>query len=137
VCRRLAADCGETVNIAVLADHTALYVDQLTGSSGLQSHNWVGPAHPLARDLKRQGAARWLGSRGGGPPGHRLAGVHTAHDQQPGGSSPGIGRGASAGLRGCGRRARGRPDCGGRPDSQRPWGRDRVCQCIGAHFPTP
>ena len=47
VCRRLAADCGETVNIAVLADHTALYVDQLTGSSGLQSHNWVGQHIPL------------------------------------------------------------------------------------------
>jgi DNA-binding IclR family transcriptional regulator len=47
VCRRLAADCGETVNIAVLADHTALYVDQLTGSSGLPSHNWVGQHIPL------------------------------------------------------------------------------------------
>src|SRR5918998_658253 len=31
VCRRLAAECGETVNIAVLADHAALYVDQVSG----------------------------------------------------------------------------------------------------------
>jgi DNA-binding IclR family transcriptional regulator len=47
VCRRLAAECGETVNIAVLADHAALYVDQVTGGSGLQSHNWVGQHIPL------------------------------------------------------------------------------------------
>ena len=47
VCRRLAAECGETVNIAVLADHSALYVDQVSGGSGLQSHNWVGQHIPL------------------------------------------------------------------------------------------
>ena len=47
VCRRLAADCGETVNVAVLADHAALYVDQVSGGSGLQSHNWVGEHIPL------------------------------------------------------------------------------------------
>lgn len=45
--RRLAADCGETVNIAVLADRSALYVDQVSGGSGLQSHNWVGQRVPL------------------------------------------------------------------------------------------
>jgi DNA-binding IclR family transcriptional regulator len=47
VCRRLAAECGETVNIAVLADRSALYVDQVAGGSGLQSHNWVGQHIPL------------------------------------------------------------------------------------------
>jgi len=47
VCRRLAAECGETVNIAVLADHSAFYVDQVSGGSGLQSHNWVGQHIPL------------------------------------------------------------------------------------------
>lgn len=47
VCRRLAAECGETVNIAVLADGAALYVDQVAGGSGLQSHNWVGQHIPL------------------------------------------------------------------------------------------
>jgi DNA-binding IclR family transcriptional regulator len=47
LCRRLAAECGETVNIAVLADRSALYVDQVAGGSGLQSHNWVGQRIPL------------------------------------------------------------------------------------------
>lgn len=45
--RKLAADSGETVNIAVLADRSALYLDQVAGSSALQSHNWVGQHIPL------------------------------------------------------------------------------------------
>ncbi|HET7326465.1 MAG TPA: IclR family transcriptional regulator [Nocardioidaceae bacterium] len=47
ICRRLASDSGETVNIAVLSDRSALYVDQVAGSSALQSHNWVGQHIPL------------------------------------------------------------------------------------------
>lgn len=47
VCRQLAATTGETVNVAVLADTAALYVDQVAGSSALQSHNWVGQRIPL------------------------------------------------------------------------------------------
>jgi DNA-binding IclR family transcriptional regulator len=47
VCRQLAADTGETVNIAVLSDRSALYLDQVAGSSALQPHNWVGQHIPL------------------------------------------------------------------------------------------
>lgn len=47
VCRKLAADTGETVNVAVLADRAALYLDQVAGSSALQPHNWVGQRIPL------------------------------------------------------------------------------------------
>lgn len=47
ICRRLAAETKETVNIAVLADGSALYVDQVSGASALQSHNWVGQHIPL------------------------------------------------------------------------------------------
>jgi DNA-binding IclR family transcriptional regulator len=47
VCRRLAALTGETVNIAVLSGKAALYLDQVAGSSSLQSHNWVGQHIPL------------------------------------------------------------------------------------------
>ncbi|MCW2794537.1 IclR family transcriptional regulator [Nocardioides sp.] len=47
LCRQLAADTGETVNIAVLSEHSALYLDQVAGSSALQSHNWVGQHIPL------------------------------------------------------------------------------------------
>ena len=51
ICRALAATTGETVNIAVLADGAALYVDQAVdqaaGKSSLQAHNWVGQHIPL------------------------------------------------------------------------------------------
>ena len=47
VCRQLAAETGETVNIAVLSDKSALYLDQVAGSSALQPHNWVGQHIPL------------------------------------------------------------------------------------------
>ena len=47
VTRQLAADTGETVNIAVLSDGAALYMDQIAGSSALQPHNWVGQRIPL------------------------------------------------------------------------------------------
>jgi DNA-binding IclR family transcriptional regulator len=47
VTRQLAADTGETVNITVLSDESALYLDQAAGSSAQQSHNWVGQRIPL------------------------------------------------------------------------------------------
>ncbi len=42
VCERLAQEVAETINLAVLADQTALYVDQVAGPSALQTRNWVG-----------------------------------------------------------------------------------------------
>ncbi len=45
--RALAQRTGETVNIAVLSDGAALYMDQVAGSSALQPHNWVGQRIPL------------------------------------------------------------------------------------------
>jgi DNA-binding IclR family transcriptional regulator len=45
--RALAAKTGETVNIAVLSEGAALYLDQVAGGSSLQSHNWVGQRIPL------------------------------------------------------------------------------------------
>jgi DNA-binding IclR family transcriptional regulator len=47
ICRRLASTTGETVNIAVLSDRAALYLDQVAGASSLQPHNWVGQHIPL------------------------------------------------------------------------------------------
>ena len=45
--KELAAETGETVNIAVLVDSSALYLDQIAGASSLQPHNWVGQRRPL------------------------------------------------------------------------------------------
>src|SRR3954452_4619443 len=47
VCRQLATDTGETVNLTVRSEESALYLDQVAGSSALQSHNWVGQRIPL------------------------------------------------------------------------------------------
>jgi DNA-binding IclR family transcriptional regulator len=47
VCRQLAADTGETVNISVRSETSALYLDQQAGTSALQPHNWVGQRIPL------------------------------------------------------------------------------------------
>ena len=47
LCRRSRPTTGETVNIAVLSESSALYLDQVAGSSALQPHNWVGQHIPL------------------------------------------------------------------------------------------
>lgn len=47
VCQALASEVGETINIAVLSGHDALYIDQVVGPSALSLHNWVGQRIPL------------------------------------------------------------------------------------------
>jgi DNA-binding IclR family transcriptional regulator len=47
ICERLAAEIGETVNIAVLRSHYAVNVDQARGPSAVGTHNWVGELTPL------------------------------------------------------------------------------------------
>lgn len=68
----LAEQTGETVNIAVLSEGAALYLDQVAGSASVQSHNWVGQRIPLhatsngkvlLSGLSDAGARGVLGSR--------------------------------------------------------------------------
>jgi IclR family acetate operon transcriptional repressor len=47
VCEALARELGETINLAILSGHDALYMDQVAGTSALQLHNWVGQRVPL------------------------------------------------------------------------------------------
>ncbi|MQA79492.1 MAG: helix-turn-helix domain-containing protein [Streptosporangiales bacterium] len=47
VTQRLAVEVGETVNVTVMSDGAALYIDQAAGPSALQIHNWVGRRIPL------------------------------------------------------------------------------------------
>jgi DNA-binding IclR family transcriptional regulator len=47
VCERLAAELGETVNMAVLQEQWAVNVDQARGPSTVSTHNWVGKLTPL------------------------------------------------------------------------------------------
>ena len=58
ICRKLAADTRETVNIAVLADRAALYLDQVAGVQRAPVAQLGRPAHPAARHQQRQGAAQ-------------------------------------------------------------------------------
>lgn len=47
VIEEVAIEVGETVNVTVLSDGAALYIDQAAGPSALQIHNWVGRRIPL------------------------------------------------------------------------------------------
>lgn len=47
VCAELAAEMGETVNVAVLQQHWAVNVDQARGPSTITAHNWIGKLTPL------------------------------------------------------------------------------------------
>lgn len=47
VCAELAAEAGETVNVAVLQEHWAVNVDQVRGPSTVATHNWIGKLTPL------------------------------------------------------------------------------------------
>ena len=47
ICEKLAAEVGETVNIAVLRSHYVVNVDQARGPSAVGAHNWVGALTPL------------------------------------------------------------------------------------------
>ena len=58
-------DTGETVNIAVLSDGAALYLDQVAGSSALQPHNWVGQHIPLHATSNGKVLLSGLEPRGG------------------------------------------------------------------------
>ena len=84
VCRQLAADTGETVNIAVLSESSALYLDQIAGLVRAAAAQLGRPAHPAARHQQRQGAAQ----RPGRPAGHRGARhpgpLHPDDDHQEG-----------------------------------------------------
>jgi len=47
VCRALAQQVGETVNLAILSGRDALYLDQAAGPAALSPHNWAGQRIPL------------------------------------------------------------------------------------------
>ena len=47
VCRALAQQVGETVNLAILSGRDALYLDQAAGPAALSPHNWAGRRIPL------------------------------------------------------------------------------------------
>jgi IclR family transcriptional regulator, acetate operon repressor len=47
VCRTLAQEAGETVNLAILSGRDALYLDQVAGPAALSPHNWAGQRIPL------------------------------------------------------------------------------------------
>jgi DNA-binding IclR family transcriptional regulator len=47
VCRMLAQEVGETVNLAILSGRDALYLDQVAGPAALSPHNWAGQRIPL------------------------------------------------------------------------------------------
>jgi DNA-binding IclR family transcriptional regulator len=47
LCEGLAADLGETVNVAILAGDRAVNISQVRGPSAISVQNWVGQSTPL------------------------------------------------------------------------------------------
>lgn len=47
LCRELADELGETVNIAILDDDTAVNVAQARGAASVTTYNWLGRSTPL------------------------------------------------------------------------------------------
>lgn len=47
VCEDLAAEIGETVNVAIPSGDTVVNIDQVRGASAVVSQNWIGRQNPL------------------------------------------------------------------------------------------
>src|SRR5699024_7404539 len=47
IAKMLAEETGETINVAVLSDGAALYLDQAASTASVPSHNWVGQRIPV------------------------------------------------------------------------------------------
>ena len=135
ICRKLAADSGETVNIAVLSDRSALYLDQVAGQSALQSHNWVGQHIPLHATSNGKVLLSGLSSDEVDNRLPRLPSYTADTVTTPGPAAPRAGRGPRAGVRRRRRRARGRADRDRGADPQRARRRDRLDERLRPDLP--
>ena len=84
LCKQLAALTGETVNLATLSGHSALYLDQVAGPSALQPHNWVGQHIPLHATSNGKVLMAWLPAGRARRPARPAAGVHRPDDHHQG-----------------------------------------------------
>jgi DNA-binding IclR family transcriptional regulator len=62
VCRRLAAEINETVNIAVMDDGAAVNISQEHGSAVVSVHNWLGKRTPLHATSSGKVLLAWSGT---------------------------------------------------------------------------
>jgi DNA-binding IclR family transcriptional regulator len=60
ICRALAQQVGETVNLAILSGRDALYLDQAAGPAALSPHNWAGRRIPLHATSDGKVLLAWL-----------------------------------------------------------------------------
>jgi len=60
IAESLAAQTGETINLAILNDRDALYVDQVAGNSALQLRNWLGRRIPVHCTANGRVLVAWL-----------------------------------------------------------------------------
>jgi DNA-binding IclR family transcriptional regulator len=60
VCRMLAHEVGETVNLAILSGRDVLYLEQAAGPAALSPHNWAGQRIPLHATSDGKVLLAWL-----------------------------------------------------------------------------
>ena len=120
LCKQLAAATGETVNLATLSGNSALYLDQVAGSSALQSHNWVGQHIPLHATSNGKVLMAWLSDAELSDLLGRLPAFTGADHHQQGRAAQAAGAGPRGRLRRGRRRARDRADRDRGAGAQRP-----------------
>jgi DNA-binding IclR family transcriptional regulator len=59
VCRRLAADINETVNVAIMDAGAAVNISQEQGSATITVHNWIGQRTPLHATSSGKALLAW------------------------------------------------------------------------------
>ena len=138
VCRTLAQQVGETVNLAILSGRDALYLDQAAGPAALSPHNWAGRRIPLHATSDGKVLLAYLPEAELAAMPDAAAGpLHRAHDHRRGRVPGPAGRGAAARLRHRGGRARGRADRHRGAGPRRRGHGDRLDQRLGPELPHP
>ena len=85
VCRALAQEVGETVNLAILSGRDALYLDQVAGPAALSPHNWAGQRIPLHATSDGKVLLAYLSEAElNAVPGAAAGSVHRPHDHRRG-----------------------------------------------------
>ena len=116
VCEQLAADLGETINVAVLQEHWAVNVDQALGPSTVATHNWIGRLTPLHCTSSGKVLLAHLDAEAPGRAAGRVrdaGGSRRARSPLPRTLDPELAAGARDGPRGGGRGVRDRAQCRG------------------------
>ena len=82
VCERLAAELGDTVNVAIFDDGYAINISQARGTAAITSHNWIGQRTPLHATSSGKALLAFQPAEMRKQPGSAAAEVHRPHPRR-------------------------------------------------------